>query len=216
MPDIHRTRVLIIGAGPAGYTAAIYAARASLEPVLVAGLQPGGQLTITTDVENYPGFAEAIQGPWLMEQMQRAGRACRHAQIVHDLTMSVDFSAPPFRVVGDCGTFPGRHLVIATGARRDGSASPRRSGSRARGFRPARPATASSIAASGSPWSGAATRRSKRRSPDAPRRQGHAGASPRQPRAEKSCNAGCSPTRKSRSSGTTWSRKCWARGSPRW
>ena len=70
MPEHHRSKVLIIGAGPAGYTAAIYAARANLRPILVAGLQAGGQLMITTDVENYPGFADVIQGPWLMEQMQ--------------------------------------------------------------------------------------------------------------------------------------------------
>ena len=96
MPAAHRLRVLIIGAGPAGYTAAIYAARAGLEPMLVAGLQPGGQLMITTDVENYPGFAQAIQGPWLMEQMA-AQAAHVGTRIVHDIVTAVDFAARPFR-----------------------------------------------------------------------------------------------------------------------
>ena len=102
MPETHRTRVLIIGSGPAGYTAAIYAARASLSPILVAGLQPGGQLTITTDVENYPGFADVIQGPWLMEQMAAQAEHVG-TRIVHDLITQVDFSARPFRCVADSG-----------------------------------------------------------------------------------------------------------------
>ena len=96
MPHTHRTRVLIIGAGPAGYTAAIYAARAALEPMLVAGLQPGGQLTITTDVENYPGFAEAVQGPWLMEQMEAQAKHVG-TRIVDDLIVGADFGRRPFR-----------------------------------------------------------------------------------------------------------------------
>ena len=112
----HRTRLLIIGAGPAGYTAAIYAARAGLSPMLVAGLQPGGQLTITTEVENYPGFAQAVQGPWLMEQMalqaQHVGTA-----IVNDMITRVDFSARPFRCAGDSGdAYLADGVVIATGA----------------------------------------------------------------------------------------------------
>jgi thioredoxin reductase (NADPH) len=108
--------VLIIGSGPAGYTAAIYAARAMLKPTLVAGLQQGGQLTITTDVENYPGFAEPIQGPWLMEQM--LGQA-EHvgANIVSDIIVSVDLSVRPFRAKGDSGAeYSCDALVVATGA----------------------------------------------------------------------------------------------------
>ena len=113
---IHRTRLLIIGAGPAGYTAAIYAARANLEPLLVAGLQPGGQLTITTEVENFPGFAGAVQGPWLMEQMALQAQHVG-ATIVNDLITAVDFSRRPFRCTGDCGTLcVADSVVIATGA----------------------------------------------------------------------------------------------------
>lgn len=116
MPQTVHTRVLIIGAGPAGYTAAIYAARASLDPVLVAGLQPGGQLTITSDVENYPGFADPIQGPWLMEQMAQQAENVG-TRIVHDLVMSVDFGARPFRCTADSGdVYEADTVIIATGA----------------------------------------------------------------------------------------------------
>ena len=116
MPQTHHSRVLIIGAGPAGYTAAIYAARASLAPTLVAGLQPGGQLTITTDVENYPGFAEAIQGPWLMEQM-RAQAEYVGTKVVHDLIVEADLRATPFRCRGDSGDlYTADALILATGA----------------------------------------------------------------------------------------------------
>ena len=113
---MHRTKVLIIGAGPAGYTAAIYAARANLSPILVAGMQPGGQLMITTDVENYPGFADVIQGPWLMEQME--GQAAHvGTRIVHDLITGVDFSCRPFRCRGDSGDdYTADAVIIATGA----------------------------------------------------------------------------------------------------
>ncbi len=116
MPTTHQTRVLVIGAGPAGYSAAIYAARASLKPMLVAGLQPGGQLMITTDVENYPGFADPVQGPWLMEQMQ-AQAAHVGTAIVNDLIMDVDFSRRPFRCTGDSGdVYLADSVIIATGA----------------------------------------------------------------------------------------------------
>ena len=116
MPETIHTRLLIIGAGPAGYTAAIYAARASMDPLLVAGLQPGGQLMITTDVENYPGFESAIQGPWLMEQMQKQAEHVG-TRIRHDIVMDVDFGCRPFRCIGDDGTiYLADTVVIATGA----------------------------------------------------------------------------------------------------
>jgi len=116
MSELRRSKILIIGAGPAGYTAAIYAARANLAPVMLAGLQPGGQLTITTDVENYPGFADTIQGPWLMEQM-RAQAEHVGTEILYDITTKVDFSVHPFRVWTDAGlTFAADTVIIATGA----------------------------------------------------------------------------------------------------
>ena len=109
-------KVLILGSGPAGYAAAIYAARAMLEPVLVTGLQQGGQLTITTEVENYPGFAEAIQGPWLMEQMRLQAEHVG-TRIVNDYIGAVDLSQRPFRLTGDSGdTYSCDALIIATGA----------------------------------------------------------------------------------------------------
>src|SRR3978361_1751555 len=95
-------RCLIVGSGPAGFTAAVYAARALLDPVLIEGIQPGGQLTITTDVENYPGFAEVIQGPWLMEQM-RAQAAHVGTEVINDIVVSADLSKRPFRLVCDSG-----------------------------------------------------------------------------------------------------------------
>ncbi|BAE49467.1 thioredoxin-disulfide reductase [Paramagnetospirillum magneticum] len=112
----HHSKVLILGSGPAGCTAAIYAARANLEPMLVAGLQPGGQLTITTDVENFPGFAEAVQGPWLMEQMQAQAEHVG-TRFMDDTIVSVDLSKRPFTAVGDSGdTYAGDTLIICTGA----------------------------------------------------------------------------------------------------
>jgi thioredoxin reductase (NADPH) len=114
--DIRQTRCLIIGSGPAGYTAAVYAARALLSPVLIAGLAPGGQLTITTDVENYPGFAEVIQGPWLMEQM-RAQAEHVGAEVVDDIVVSVDLSRRPFRIICDSGQrWLAETVIISTGA----------------------------------------------------------------------------------------------------
>jgi len=116
MPAQHHTKVLIIGSGPAGYTAAIYAARANAKPILVEGLQPGGQMTITTDVENYPGFADVIQGPWLMEQM-RAQAAHVGTRMFSDAIVEVDLSRRPFECRGDSGDkYFGETLIICTGA----------------------------------------------------------------------------------------------------
>jgi len=116
MAQTYRTKVLILGSGPAGCTAAIYAARASLKPIMVHGLQPGGQLTITTDVENYPGFADVIQGPWLMEQMEAQAKHVG-TEIIHDIIVEVDFSKRPFVAKGDSGdSYIGDAVIIATGA----------------------------------------------------------------------------------------------------
>ncbi len=112
----HHSKVLIIGSGPAGYTAAIYAARAALAPILVQGLEPGGQLTITTDVENFPGFADVIQGPWLMEQMKAQAEHVG-AQLKQDVIVSVDFLRAPFTCIGDSGDqYSADSIIISTGA----------------------------------------------------------------------------------------------------
>ena len=116
MPSTHHSRVLIVGSGPAGYTAAIYAARANLEPVLVKGLQPGGQLTITTEVENFPGFAKPVQGPALMEQMRKQAENVG-ASMFDDIIEDADLSRRPFALRGDSGDrYTGDTLIVCTGA----------------------------------------------------------------------------------------------------
>ncbi len=116
MSKTHRTKVLIIGSGPAGYTAAIYTARANLKPMLVAGMQPGGQMTITSDVENFPGFAAPIQGPWLMEQMREQAEHVG-TEMINDVITSVDLQSNPKKAVGDSGdTYLADAVIIATGA----------------------------------------------------------------------------------------------------
>ena len=116
VPKTTHAKLVIIGSGPAGYTAAIYAARAMLEPILIQGIQPGGQLTITTDVENYPGFADVIQGPWLMEQMQKQAEHVG-TKIVTDHVIDLDLSHRPFRLTCDSGdVYIAETVVLATGA----------------------------------------------------------------------------------------------------
>jgi thioredoxin reductase (NADPH) len=110
------TKVLIIGSGPAGYTAAVYAARAMLNPIMVSGMEPGGQLTTTTDVENYPGFADVIQGPWLMEQMRDQAKAVG-TEMIEDHIASIDLKSKPFKAVGDTGQkYTADSIIISTGA----------------------------------------------------------------------------------------------------
>ncbi len=116
MSNTTHAKVVIVGSGPAGYTAGIYAARAMLDPILIQGMAPGGQLTVTTDVENYPGYADVIQGPWLMEQMQKQA-AHVGTKLVADYVSKVDLSRRPFRL--DCDSddvYFAEALVLATGA----------------------------------------------------------------------------------------------------
>ena len=114
--ETHHSKLVIIGSGPAGYTAAIYAARAMLEPTLIQGMQPGGQLTITTEVENYPGFADVVQGPWLMEQMKAQAEHVG-TNMITDHIMEIDLSKRPFTMKGDSGkTYTADSVIISTGA----------------------------------------------------------------------------------------------------
>ncbi len=116
MSATHHSKVLILGGGPAGFTAAIYAARANLKPSLVLGTQPGGQLVITTDVENYPGFAEVVQGPWLMEQFQKQAEHVG-TRLIYDAIVGCELKQRPFACVGDSGDrYTGDTLIISTGA----------------------------------------------------------------------------------------------------
>ena len=116
MAETHHSKVLIIGSGPAGYTAAVYTARASLSPMLVTGMEVGGQMSITTDVENYPGFADVIQGPWLMEQMHAQAEHVG-TRMINDLIVDVDFTSRPFVCKGDSGdTYTADSVIISTGA----------------------------------------------------------------------------------------------------
>ncbi len=202
--------ILVIGSGPAGYTAAIYAARAMMKPLLVAGLQEGGQLTITSDVENYPGYRDPIGGPFLMEEMKQQALNVG-AEMAADLIVEADLSRRPFTFKGDSGTvYTADAVIIATGAQARWLGSSRKPPSRASASRPAPPATGSSIAARTWSWSAAATRPSRRRSISptsrAPSRWSTAA---RASAPSASCRTGSSPRRTSRSSGTPRSPRCW-------
>ena len=156
--------VLIVGSGAAGLTAAIYAARANMEPLVLEGRQPGGQLTITSDVENYPGFADVIQGPWLMEQMAAQAEHVG-TRMVFDIVNDVDFTQRPFTARTDSGdVYTADTVIIATGAQARWLGLRASRPIRAAACRPAPPATASSSAARRSRSSAAATAPWKRRS----------------------------------------------------
>ena len=166
------SRLIIVGSGPAGYTAAIYAARAMVKPLLISGFQPGGQLMITTDVENYPGFADAIQGPWLMEQMRLQAEHVG-TTILSEYITKVDLETRPFRLEADSGeTYSCDALIIATGAQAKWLGIPSEAKFQGGGVSACAPATASSSAASRWRWSAAATPRWRRPciSPTSPRR----------------------------------------------
>ncbi len=146
MSDPRHTRVLIIGSGPAGYTAAVYASRAMLNPILVQGIQPGGQLTITTEVENWPGDTH-VMGPDLMVRMQAHAEAMG-AEVISDHISSLDLSSRPFTALSDSGTtYTADAVILATGAQASGWACRRKSTSRVSASPPAPPATASSTGA---------------------------------------------------------------------
>ena len=145
MSETKHCRLLILGSGPAGYTAAVYAARANLNPVMVTGMEQGGQLMTTTDVDNWPGDADGVQGPDLMARMQKHAERF-DTEIIFDYISEVDLSARPFRLKGDSKAYTCDAMIIATGASAQYLGRPKMR-SRARGFPPARPATASSIAA---------------------------------------------------------------------
>ena len=144
MSAVHE-KLVIIGAGSAGYTAAIYAARANMSPVIYTGLQPGGQLTITTDVENYPGFADVVQGPWLMSQME-AQAVNVGTRMEYDIITSVDFSQRPFTLQTDGGkTLTADSVIIATGAQARWLGLESEQTLMAKVYLPVRPVTVSSI-----------------------------------------------------------------------
>jgi thioredoxin reductase len=169
MSDVKHSRLIILGSGPAGYTAAVYAARANLKPTVITGIQPGGQLTTTTEVDNWPGDVEGLTGPALMERMQKHAERF-DTEILYDHIHTAELQQRPFILKGDSGTYSCDALIIATPP--STLAFHPRKHSPARAFRPAPPATASSIATRLSAWWAAATPPSKRRSicPTSPRK----------------------------------------------